>query len=192
MKLKYPCALVALFPLSAMAAQPDGLMAGVFTILVLGGFTLVNLLLQLVFYFNGQYSRPGFVRSHIYWALPIPLMTLLLVLWDHASIADLSMNFGLVLIAVALALLPLQLKNSAKVAGPQAGWRLLATSALLLLLANIIWPLTIPAMLIAWSAPDWQQRRENGFKLCRIVLLLAALGLTLYEGFQAWQHFFGA
>ncbi|TVL02560.1 hypothetical protein AYI82_20860 [Shewanella algae] len=38
MKLKYPCALVALFPLSAMAAQPDGLMAGVFTILVLGGF----------------------------------------------------------------------------------------------------------------------------------------------------------
>ncbi|TVL02561.1 hypothetical protein AYI82_20865 [Shewanella algae] len=119
-------------------------------------------------------------------------MTLLLVLWDHASIADLSMNFGLVLIAVALALLPLQLKNSAKVAGPQAGWRLLATSALLLLLANIIWPLTIPAMLIAWSAPDWQQCKENGFKLCRIVLLLAALGLTLYEGFQAWQHFFGA
>lgn len=167
-------------------------MAGVFTILVLGGFTLVNLLLQLVFYFNGQYSRPGFVRSHIYWTLPIPLITLLLVLWDHASVADLSMNFGLVLIAVALALLPLQLKNSAKGAGPQAGWRLLATSALLLLLANFIWPLTIPAMLIAWSASDWQQRKENGFKFSRIVLILAALGLTLYEGFQAWQHFFGA
>src|SRR5690606_34960478 len=134
MKLKYPCALVALFPLSAMAAQPDGLMAGGFTILVLGGFILVNLLLQLVFYFNGQYSDRWFCSSHIYWALPIPLIAMLLVFWGHASIVGLSMNFGLVLIAVALALLPLQLKNSAKVAGPQAGWRLLASSALLLLL----------------------------------------------------------
>ncbi|WP_345841927.1 hypothetical protein [Shewanella algae] len=59
MKLKYPCALVALFPLSAMAAQPDGLMAGVFTILVLGGFTFVNLLLQLVFTSTANIAAVG-------------------------------------------------------------------------------------------------------------------------------------
>ncbi|QVK23489.1 hypothetical protein KHX94_01530 [Shewanella dokdonensis] len=93
------------------ADSTNGVLASVFVILGLGGFTLVNLALQLLFYFNGQYSSRRFVTTHTVLSLLMPLLATAMVLEDNSSTAYLMLNLGLIIIAASLALLPLQLKT---------------------------------------------------------------------------------
>ncbi|MFQ6370461.1 hypothetical protein [Shewanella sp. YIC-542] len=173
--------------LPVFADQPNGVLASVFVILGLGGFTLVNLGLQLLFYFNGQYSSERFALGHTLLSLLMPLIAAAMLLADNSSGAYLTLNLGLVIIAAALTLLPLQLKNSAHRSGLHAGWILLGAALLLLLLSASVWPLAILALFISWFAINRQPRQPAFFHVGRALLLLLATAWCLYNLAKLWQ-----
>ncbi|MDF0534342.1 hypothetical protein KDN34_06750 [Shewanella yunxiaonensis] len=178
--------------LPAFADQTNGVLASVFVILGLGGFTLVNLALQLLFYFNGQYNSRRFVITHTSLSLLMPLIAAAMVLADNSSTAYLTLNLGLIIIAAALALLPLQLKNSPRRSGPHAGWIMLAAAAVLSLLSLLAWPLSVIAAILAWFTVNRQPQENRLFKSCRWLLILLPAGWCVYKLYYIWQLLLGS
>ncbi|MCL1075079.1 hypothetical protein [Shewanella dokdonensis] len=152
----------------------------------------MNLALQLLFYFNGQYSSRRFVTTHTVLSLLMPLLATAMVLEDNSSTAYLMLNLGLIIIAASLALLPLQLKNSARRRGNHAGWVLLGASTLLLLLSLLAWPLVILALLLGWFALQQQPQQSLLFLSIRWLLLLLSIGWGVYNLYHLWQLLLGS
>jgi hypothetical protein len=185
-------ASLATITLPVFADSTNGVLASVFVILGLGGFTLVNLALQLLFYFNGQYSSRRFVTTHTTLSLLMPILAAVMVLKDNSSTAYLTLNLGLIIIAASLALLPLQLQNSARRSGNHAGWVLLSASVFLLLLSLLAWPLVILTLLIGWFSLNQQPKPSILFHVMRWMLLLLSVGWCLYNLYHLWQLLLGS
>ncbi|MCF1431906.1 MAG: hypothetical protein LPD71_10730 [Shewanella sp.] len=162
----------------ALAFDPSGTMASIFIILGLGSFTLLNLVLQLLFYFTGPYARSDFSRIHAGISILLPLAALVLALKDNAGIADLTLKLGGILIAAGFALLPLMLRSSARQPSANSGLWLALGALVLMLPAMIIPPIGIMASFTAAVA----LRYANDLKarLLAILALIPALSMLLY------------
>lgn len=140
---------LSLLPVPAIAFDPSGGTASLFIILGLGGFTLINLLLQGLFFFAGRYSSHTFTKRHVFSALLVPLIALALAIYDHRGWSDFALNVGIICIGTGLILLPLQLHQINKTVHAKADWILSLGALTILGLSYIIAPLALFAIVVA-------------------------------------------
>ena len=166
----------------AMAFDPSGTMASIFIVLGLGGFTVLNLLLQGLFYFTGPYSKPDFARIHAGISVLMPLAALVLTIKDNAGAADMILKLGAILVASGFALMPLLLKSSAKQATANSGFWI-ALGALVFMLPSMIVPVIgIVAALVAAVALKYAQDLKA--RLVAVVALIPSVSMFLYWALQ--------
>ncbi|MCL2913204.1 hypothetical protein L2725_05320 [Shewanella corallii] len=161
-----------------MAFDPSGTMASIFIILGLGSFTLLNMVLQGLFYFTGPYSRRDFARIHAGISILMPLAAMVLAVKDNAGTADMILKLGAILIASGFALMPLLLKSSAKQPTPNSGlW--IALGAFALMLPGMIIPVIgIVAAAVAAVALNYAQDLKA--RLVAVIALIPSISMFLY------------
>lgn len=154
--------LLLLLPTPAFAFSAAGSTAAAFIILVLGGFALLNLVLNALFFFAGKYQSQRFSKIHALSSLIIPVIALILTVIDHRGFADLAFNIGLIIIAIALGLLPLQLTLNGRGPNQHSPMILSLGAFLFLAIAYVIPPVAFFAVLVAHvaikSQPDLKAR----------------------------------
>ncbi|MGL4473940.1 MAG: hypothetical protein ACRCT7_05715 [Shewanella sp.] len=168
---------LTLVPMPAMAFDLAGAQVSMFIILGLGSLGLLNLGLQLLFYFAGIYSRPTFVTVHVVIALIAPLIALLFTVLNWQGFASGSLNLSIVLIATALALLPLNLRHSAKPITESSAHLLSFGGLLFFIMALFIAPIALFAMPAA--AVALRLARTTQQRLMALVILVPAAGVFL-------------
>lgn len=172
---------LSLLPVPAMAFDPSGGTASLFIILGLGGFTLINLFLQGLFFFAGKYCNAAFAKRHVLSALIIPLMAIALAIYDHRGWSDLALNLGIICVGIGLILLPLQLCQIEKTASHNADWIISVGALFILALSYVIAPFAFFTIVLAHiclaSSPS------------NVPKLLSYLGLVLgYALFVYWIY----
>lgn len=180
-------ALLLLLPAPAFAFSAAGSTATAFIILVLGGFTLLNLVLNALFFFAGKYQSRRFSKLHTLGSLIVPLIALVLTVMDHRGFADIAFNFGLILVAVALALLPLQLKLSERAPTPQGPMLLSLGAFVFLAIAYVIPPVALFAVLVAHVALQSQPNIKA--RIISFAALFIGYPLMAYWLYQTLQMF---
>lgn len=172
---------LSLLPLPAMAFDPSGGAASLFIILGLGGFTLINLLLQGLFFFAGKYRNATFAKRHVLSALIIPLMAIALAIYDHRGWSDFALNLGIICVSIGLILLPLQLCQIEKVANRNADWIISVGALFILALSYVIAPFAFFTIVLAHISLTSSPRN--------VPKLLSYLGLVLgYALFGYWIY----
>lgn len=162
----------------ALAFDPSGTMASIFILLGLGSFTLLNLMLQGLFYFSGPYSKPDFARIHAGVSILMPLAALVLAMKDNAGTADIILKMGGILVAAGFALMPLLLKNSAKPVTANSGlW--IALGALALMLPSMIIPV-IGIIAGAVAAVALKYATDLKARLVAVIALIPSVSMFLY------------
>ena len=142
-------ALVELSLLPAMAFDPSGGAASLFITLGLGGFTLINLFLQGLFFFAGQYRSATFAKRHVLSALIVPLIAIALAIYDHRGWSDFALNLGIICVGIGLILLPLQLCQIDKPTNRNADWIISLGALFILALSYVIAPLALFTIVLA-------------------------------------------
>ncbi|MCS6237366.1 hypothetical protein G3495_19945 [Shewanella baltica] len=172
---------LSLLPMPALAFDPSGGTASLFIILGLGGFTLINLFLQGLFFFAGQYRSAAFAKRHVLSALIVPLIAVALAIYDHRGWSDFALNLGIICVGIGLILLPLQLCQIDKPSNRNADWIISLGALFILALSYVIAPLAFFTLVLAHiclaSSPS------------RVPKLLSYLGLLLGYGlFGYWLY----
>ncbi|MCT7946905.1 hypothetical protein ACRN9V_02420 [Shewanella baltica] len=172
---------LSLLPLPALAFDPSGGTASLFIILGLGGFTLINLFLQGLFFFAGQYRSAAFAKRHVLSALIVPLIAVALAIYDHRGWSDFALNLGIICVGIGLILLPLQLCQIDKPSNRNADWIISLGALFILALSYVIAPLAFFTIVLTHiclaSSPS------------RVPKLLSYLGLLLGYGlFGYWLY----
>ncbi|AVT46256.1 Sec62 family protein translocation protein [Shewanella baltica] len=172
---------LSLLPLPALAFDPSGGTASLFIILGLGGFTLINLFLQGLFFFAGQYRNAAFAKRHVLSALIVPLIAVALAIYDHRGWSDFALNLGIICVGIGLILLPLQLCQIDKPSNRNADWIISLGALFILALSYVIAPLAFFTIVLTHiclaSSPS------------RVPKLLSYLGLLLGYGlFGYWLY----
>jgi|GEM_PF-1815802 len=180
-------ALLLLLPTPAFAFSAAGSTATAFIILVLGGFTLVNLVLNALFFFAGKYQSQRFSKIHTLSSLIIPLIALVLTLMDHRGFADLAFNIGLIIVAIALALLPLQLTLNGRGPNQHSPLILSLGAFLFLAIAYVVPPIAFFAVLVAHVA--LQSQPDTKARVISYSALFIGYPLVAYWVYQTAQLF---
>lgn len=172
---------LSLLPLPAMAFDSSGGAASLFIILGLGGFTLINLFLQGLFFFAGQYRSATFAKRHVLSALIVPLIAIALAIYDHRGWSDFALNLGIICVGIGLILLPLQLCQIDKPTNRNADWIISLGALFILTLSYVIAPLAFFTIVLAHiclaSSPN------------QIPKILSYIGLILgYSLFGYWVY----
>ncbi|KFZ38087.1 hypothetical protein HR45_06155 [Shewanella mangrovi] len=182
------CLFTSNFIFSAHAAEPSGMVTSIYFLMLLGGFTLCNIPLQALFYFNGQYCSTRFPLWHTAIALIVNIVGAVLVIDQQPSTAYLSMYLGIIIVAIALALLPMWLRQSAKPQSQHASRNLLIGAVIFGLVSLLAWPVAIFSAALAIVAKQ-QNSEQQG--VINGVCWLVALATIIWFGYQAsmlWQH----
>ncbi|WP_246028387.1 hypothetical protein [Shewanella atlantica] len=180
-------ALLLLLPVPAFAFSAAGSTATAFIILVLGGFTLLNLVLNALFFFAGKYQSRRFSKVHTLGSLIVPLIALVLTVMDHRGFADIAFNLGLILVAIALALLPLQLTLSKRAPSQHSPLILALGAFVFLAIAYVIPPVVLFAVLVAHVA--LQSQPNNKTRIVSFAALFIGYPLMAYWLYQTLQMF---
>lgn len=178
---------LSLLPVPAIAFDPSGGTASLFIILGLGGFTLINLLLQGLFFFAGRYSSHTFTKRHVFSALLVPLIALALAIYDHRGWSDFALNVGIICIGTGLILLPLQLHQINKTVHAKADWILSLGALTILGLSYIIAPLALFAIVVAHIGLASTPKQKP--KLLNYLALVGGYGLFGYWLYQTLVMF---
>ncbi|PHQ75827.1 MAG: hypothetical protein COB74_04095 [Shewanella sp.] len=180
-----PLLLTSSFP--AHATDGIGYSASAFIILVLGGFLLMNLMLNGLFFFAGKYQNKGFSRGHTSVSLILPAIALIWTLVDHVGFADLALNIGLITVAVGLALLPLQLSLHQRAEHGYTSLLLILGAIGFLALSYLVQPIAIFALASAHIALTSQSNTKA--KVLSILTLIGGYSVLAYWGVQTLQVF---
>lgn len=178
---------LSLLPVPAIAFDPSGGTASLFIILGLGGFTLINLLLQGLFFFAGCYHSRTFAKRHVISALLIPLIAVALAIYDHRGWSDFALNVGIICIGTGLILLPLQLHQIDKTVHAKADWILSLGALTILGLSYIIAPLALFAIIVAHIGLASTPKQIP--KLLNYLALVGGYGLFGYWLYQTLVMF---
>ena len=143
---------LSLLSTPALAFDSSGGSASLFIIVGLGGFTLLNSLMQGLFFFAGQYRNPIFAKRHVLSALIVPLLAFALTLYDHRSWSDFALNLGMIIVGVGLILLPLQLRQLNQPSNQHANCLLNLGAILVLGISYLVPPCALFAMILAHIA----------------------------------------
>ncbi|WP_417761989.1 hypothetical protein [Shewanella sp.] len=162
--------------------QSGSLLASIVIMMLVGGYTLVNIPLQALFYFNGQYQSSRCVRWHSTIGIFIALFGAALAIYDQRTLAEMAFYLGLVLVAIAIASLPFLIKNSAKAPTANAGSYLLIASLCYLLPALLFSSLITPfAIVLALVASQWQTNKSPLFNMSRWLLVIVSTGWFIHQ-----------
>ncbi|MCS6117777.1 hypothetical protein G3444_02385 [Shewanella baltica] len=178
---------LSLLPLPALAFDPSGGTASLFIILGLGGFTLINLFLQGLFFFAGQYRSAAFAKRHVLSALIVPLIAVALAIYDHRGWSDFALNLGIICVAIGLILLPLQLCQIDKPSNRNADWIISLGALFILALSYVIAPLAFFTLVLAHICLASSPSRVP--KLLSYISLLFGYGLFGYWLYQTAMMF---
>ena len=178
---------LSLLPLPALAFDPSGGTASLFIILGLGGFTLINLFLQGLFFFAGQYRSTAFAKRHVLSALIVPLIAVALAIYDHRGWSDFALNLGIICVGIGLILLPLQLCQIDKPANRNADWIISLGALFILALSYVIAPLAFFTIVLAHICLASSPSRVP--KLLNYISLLFGYGLFGYWLYQTAMMF---
>ena len=178
---------LSLLPLPALAFDPSGGTASLFIILGLGGFTLINLFLQGLFFFAGQYRSAAFAKRHVLSALIVPLIAVALAIYDHRGWSDFALNLGIICVGIGLILLPLQLCQIDKPTNRNADWIISLGGLFILALSYLIAPLAFFTIVLAHICLASSPSRVP--KLLSYISLLFGYGLFGYWLYQTAMMF---
>ncbi|ABN61100.1 hypothetical protein [Shewanella baltica] len=178
---------LSLLPLPALAFDPSGGTASLFIILGLGGFTLINLFLQGLFFFAGQYRSAAFAKRHVLSALIVPLIAVALAIYDHRGWSDFALNLGIICVGIGLILLPLQLCQIDKSSNRNADWIISLGALFILALSYVIAPLAFFTIVLAHICLASSPSRVP--KLLSYISLLFGYGLFGYWLYQTAMMF---
>lgn len=178
---------LSLLPVPAIAFDPSGGTASLFIILGLGGFTLINLILQGLFFFAGCYRSRTFAKRHVLSALLVPLIAIVLAIYDHRGWSDFALNVGIICIGTGLILLPLQLHQLDKTAHAKADWILSLGALTILGLSYIIAPLALFTIIVAHIGLASTPKQIP--KLLNYLALVSGYGLFGYWLYQTLVMF---
>ncbi|MGI2069200.1 hypothetical protein [Shewanella baltica] len=178
---------LSLLPLPALAFDPSGGTASLFIILGLGGFTLINLFLQGLFFFAGQYRSAAFAKGHVLSALIVPLIAVALAIYDHRGWSDFALNLGIICVGIGLILLPLQLCQIDKPSNRNADWIISLGALFILALSYVIAPLAFFTLVLAHICLASSPSRVP--KLLSYISLLFGYGLFGYWLYQTAMMF---
>ena len=178
---------LSLLPLPALAFDPSGGTASLFIILGLGGFTLINLFLQGLFFFAGQYRSAAFAKRHVLSALIVPLIAVALAIYDHRGWSDFALNLGIICVGIGLILLPLQLCQIDKPTNRNADWIISLGALFILALSYVIAPLAFFTIVLAHICLASSPSRVP--KLLNYISLLFGYGLFGYWLYQTAMMF---
>lgn len=178
---------LSLLPLPALAFDPSGGTASLFIILGLGGFTLINLFLQGLFFFAGQYRSAIFAKRHVLSALIVPLIAVALAIYDHRGWSDFALNLGIICVGIGLILLPLQLCQIDKPSNRNADWIISLGALFILALSYVIAPLAFFTIVLAHICLASSPSRVP--KLLSYISLLFGYGLFGYWLYQTAMMF---
>ncbi|AQS37068.1 hypothetical protein Sps_01908 [Shewanella psychrophila] len=112
----------------------------------------MNLVLNGLFFFAGKYQSKRFSKTHTIISLSLPAVALFWTVVDHVGFADLALNIGLIIMAIGLALLPLQLCLHQKREHSYTSLLLTIGAAGFLALSYLIQPIAIFAIAAAHVA----------------------------------------
>ncbi|WP_025820063.1 hypothetical protein [Shewanella marina] len=180
--------MLVLLPLPAFAFSPEGSNATVFIILGLGGFTLLNLILQSLFYVSGRYQSKRFAQVHTYISLIMPILSVIGIFMDHMGWADMALNGGLVFIGTAFALLPLQLCTQQRVPSNRSASMLTIAGLCFTAIGAFITPVALFAL--ATSHVFIRTYQDNKLKYLNYIILAVGyllLAKWIYQLIQLWH-----
>ncbi|MCS6192330.1 hypothetical protein [Shewanella baltica] len=178
---------LSLLPLPALAFDPSGGTASLFIILGLGGFTLINLFLQGLFFFAGRYRSAAFAKRHVLSALIVPLIAVALAIYDHRGWSDFALNLGIICVGIGLILLPLQLCQIDKPSNRNADWIISLGALFILALSYVIAPLAFFTIVLTHICLASSPSRVP--KLLSYIGLLFGYGLFGYWLYQTAMMF---
>ncbi|MCH1923398.1 hypothetical protein L9G74_03505 [Shewanella sp. C32] len=168
--------------------QAGGLLASIVIMMLVGGYTLLNIPLQALFYFNGQYQSARCVTWHSAIGIVVALIGAGVAIYDQRTMAEMTFYLGLVLVAIALASLPFLIKSSAKAPSDNAGFYLLAGAVCYMMLAVAFSPLIAPfAIGLALIAGHWHTNTRL-FSAVRWLLVLVSIGWFIYQLSEIYQQ----
>ncbi|MBT1443221.1 hypothetical protein KJI95_01595 [Shewanella sp. JM162201] len=178
-----PAALLALllstlFPANAWAFDRSGSITTMVLILGLGSFTLLNLISQFAFYLSGFYRSARFARRHVILSLLPVAAAVLFVILNAQHFGGLMMDMGLVLVALALALLPLLVADKP---APERPWVSLLAAALMLAAGFVVAPITAFALILAHVSLNYLKGHSRFGALLIIAIGYPFLGVYLYQ-----------
>lgn len=183
---------LSLLSTPALAFDSSGGSASLFIIVGLGGFTLLNSLMQGLFFFAGQYRNPIFAKRHVLSALIVPLLAFALTLYDHRSWSDFALNLGMIIVGVGLILLPLQLRQLNQPSNQHASWLLNLGAILVLGISYLVPPCALFAMILAHiaiaSRPNTEAQKIIA-KTLSYLILAASYALFGYWLFHLLSKF---
>ncbi len=173
-------ALLAPFPAFAMANDTTNILLLAIT---LGGFSLINLLLNALFYFTGKYHSRNFAKMHTLIATIPAIIALFVALIYFDTAGAISMNIGVIIVSIGLSLLPLQLNLHANKAPTKNSALIIALAAIALLLsAYYIAPVAIFAIACAHVALVSQADIKVKFiSLATLAIAYSYLGYWAYN-----------
>ncbi|MFB2641424.1 hypothetical protein ACE02D_03900 [Shewanella bicestrii] len=178
---------LSLFAPPVMAFDSSGGTASLFIIVGLGGFTLINALMQGLFFFAGQYRYPLFAKRHVLTALIVPLLAFALTLYDHRAWSDFALNLGMIIVGVGLILLPLQLRQLNQPSNQHANWLLSLGALFILGISYLLPPCALFAIIlghIALASHAKAPTKALGAKLLSYLVLVASYALLGYWLYQ--------
>lgn len=176
-----------LMSLPALASDGTAYTATAVIILVLGSFILMNLVLNGLFYFAGKYSSKRFSQAHTLISLVLPALALVWTLLQHVGFADLAINIGLIIIAVGLALLPMQLCLRQKEQHANTGIFLALGTVGFLGLSYWIQPIALFAMATAHVALI--SKVSTQIRIFSVITLISGYAIIGNWGLQTFQAF---
>ncbi|ESE40967.1 hypothetical protein [Shewanella decolorationis] len=183
---------LSLLSTPALAFDSSGGSASLFIIVGLGGFTLLNSLMQGLFFFAGQYRNPIFAKRHVLSALIVPLLAFALTLYDHSSWSDFALNLGMIIVGVGLILLPLQLRQLNQPSNQHANWLLNLGAILVLGISYLVPPCALFAIILAHiaiaSRPNTEAQKLIA-KTMSYLILAASYALFGYWLFHLLSKF---
>ncbi|MFB2668412.1 hypothetical protein ACE02U_06445 [Shewanella xiamenensis] len=183
---------LSLLSTPALAFDSSGGSASLFIIVGLGGFTLLNSLMQGLFFFAGQYRNPIFAKRHVLSALIVPLLAFALTLYDHRSWSDFALNLGMIIVGVGLILLPLQLRQLNQPSNQHANWLLNLGAILVLGISYLVPPCALFAIILAHiaiaSRPNTEAQKLIA-KTLSYLILAASYALFGYWLFHLLSKF---
>lgn len=175
---------------SSYAMDGTAYTATAFIILVLGGFILMNLVLNGLFFFAGKYQSKRFSKTHTIVSLILPVVALIWTVVDHVGFADLALNIGLIIVAIGLALLPIQLSLHQRSEHSYTSLILSIGSLAFLGLSYLIQPIAIFAIVAAHVSlmsklnSDKQANSARIFAFTSLAISYPVLAYWLYQTAQ--------
>lgn len=150
--------------------------------IALMAFVTINAVVQTCCYFSGQYVQSSFSHKHVTVSVIIPLIALIGFINQYQSFAQFILYFGVVLLSIGAALIPLPLTNK-RPPSRFSALILLSGAIIILPLSIIVAPISLFSIALCHIALKQSQTPPIA-KFATLLTLITGYGLLIYWLFQ--------